>query len=40
MGGERRWTSREEADPRRFEHERASKITHRDAWQEERTIRE
>ncbi len=32
MGWERRWTSRDAADLRRFERERAAEIKYRDAW--------
>jgi hypothetical protein len=40
MGWERRWTSCDAADLRRFERERASEMKYRDAWQEERTNRD
>jgi hypothetical protein len=37
MGWERRWTSREAADLRRFERERATEMKYRDAWSTKRT---
>jgi len=40
MGWERRWTSGEAADLRRFARERAAEMKYRDAWREERTVRD
>jgi hypothetical protein len=40
MGWARRWTSRDAAGLRRFERERAGEMKYRDAWSEERTIRD